>query len=187
MQSSPRDVPSEAPRAALRAARDPSRYPPRRAGCAMTSGIVNRARGAQLVAFAGAMDGVSRVLASQGWEVRALELDAVHGRMDIKLHRTDGRWVHARIEDGRCTVERWHREVVFGVHPSLKKGPHGDYVSDRFLGRFKAASPVAAFRFLADYITENSPKAGALSGRDMLRPALEAWHKADEAASRDGS
>lgn len=133
------------------------------------------------------MDGVSRVLATQGWEVRALEVDTVHGRMDIDIHRADGRWVRARIEDGQCVVERWHRGMTFGVHPSLKSGrvPRVDYVSDQFLGRFKAATPITAFRFLADYITDNSPKACALSGRDMLRPALEAWHKAEEAAKND--
>jgi hypothetical protein len=138
---------------------------------------------AGIAAFAGEMESVSRALQTAGWELRSVEADLVLGRLDITIHRNDGRWVHARLEANRCSVERWQREARFG-RPQGRTGtvPSQDCVNDVFLGRFNFPTPVSAIRSLADYVTDNSPKLQGLTGRDIFRPALGAWHEAIQAA-----
>lgn len=132
-------------------------------------------------AFATMMPTVSAALALRGWEVRSVEIDAVIGRMDLDIHRNDGRWIRCRIEDGRCVVERWQREAMFGRQTGTSPGiPTQDFAQDAFLGRSRFDSPIAAFRCVADYIGDNSMRHSAMSGRDIFRPALAAWHKASE-------
>lgn len=135
----------------------------------------------RIVAMANAATDVSRALARIGWEIRSVDIDMVSRRMDMSVHRDDGRWVHLRISDGACVLERNQKSCHSSSQDAgYKRGaripaPSVGWVYDRFLGRSTFASPVAAIRALAFYIGDNSV-ASRLEAKAALRPILAAWH-----------
>lgn len=144
----------------------------------MTDIVHRAAAAADLTSMALAIETTSRMLAVLGWEVRAVEVDAVRGRVDITLARHDGRWVHLRADERGATVDRWSRSFRTGKGQGLKTGarvPMSDHVEDFFLGRIKAPTMVAGFRALAEYVGDNQATSlppGA--AREALRPFLGA-------------
>ena len=97
---------------------------------------------------------LSIALARCGWEVRALDIDLVAGRLVAQLHRYDGRWLHVAADDlGRASVERWHRTAI--VRRCYGVGPQTDGWDDQFLGRTRCEGPRAAMRALCAYVADN--------------------------------
>ena len=135
----------------------------------------------RIVAMANAATDVSRALARIGWEIRSVDIDMVSRRMDMSVHRDDGRWIHIRISEGKCVLERNHRDWHSDNQAAgYKRGaripaPSAGWCYDLFLGRSTFTSPVAAFRALAFYIGDNSV-ASRLEAKAALRPILAAWH-----------
>lgn len=103
-----------------------------------------------------------------GWELRAVEIDMVAGRVVIEAHRFDGRWVYVTADGlGRASVERWHRDAVVYRY---RGGPTNDGFEDRFLGRTRCEGPRSALRTLCNYIADNpAPGFSALAAADVRR------------------
>ena len=88
-----------------------------------------------------------------GWEVRAIDVDLVAGRLVVELHRYDGRWVYlAARADGGASIERWHRRTVVTRY---RGGPECDGFEDQFLGRSRACGIRSGLRSLSNYIADN--------------------------------
>lgn len=135
----------------------------------------------RIVAMANAANASTGALASIGWEIRSVDIDMVSQRMDMSVHRDDGRWIHIRISEGKCVLERNHRDWHSDNQAAgYKRGaripaPSAGWCYDLFLGRSTFTSPVAAFRALAFYIADNS-NASRIEAKDAVRPMLAAWH-----------
>jgi hypothetical protein len=108
-----------------------------------------------------------------GWHLREVDVDLVAGRLVIRIHRFDGRWLHLSARaDGGATLERWHRQQK----PYRYRGVQHDGFEDTFLGRIRAEGIRSGLRSLSNYIADNPcPGRAALSVGDvraLLAPLL---------------
>lgn len=115
---------------------------------------------------------VLKVLRRLGWEIRSMDLDLTRDKVDMRLFRDDGRWLHLSTpRSGRAVIERWHREPT--IERASKRGPQFDAFRDEFLGRIHCGHPRQALRTLCDYLADNpAPDHAALPAaevRDAVR------------------
>jgi hypothetical protein len=89
-----------------------------------------------------------------GWEVRFIDLDLTgEPKAEIRLMRHDGRWLHARVDDRRCFIERFQRRVT---ESTKGRTPLNRQISDDFLGRQHFPGARALLRHLTAYVTDNA-------------------------------
>lgn len=105
---------------------------------------------------------LQRVMAAAGWEIQFVDLDltGVHPRVDMRVMRDDGRWIHARVDAlGRATVERFQRQRWLGMSADTKgRRPLSPQVADEFLGREHCTGARAMLRGLTAYLTDNASR-----------------------------
>lgn len=91
-----------------------------------------------------------------GWDLREVDVDLVTGRMVVRIHRFDGRWLYlAARADGGATLERWHRTATVKRAFGAPNGAQFDTFDDQFLGRSRAEGIRSGLRSLSTYIAEN--------------------------------
>lgn len=107
------------------------------------------------------------------WDLREVDVDLIAGRLVVRLHRFDGRWLHLSARaDGGATLERWDRRAIVYRYRGLQH----DGFEDVFLGRSRAEGIRSGLRALSAYIADNPcPGRPALSAgevRALLAPML---------------
>lgn len=112
-----------------------------------------------------------------GWDLREMDVDLVAGRLVVRLHRFDGRWLYLSARtDGGATLERWHRMAVVKRAFGAPNGVQFDAFDDQFLGRSHTEGIRSGLRSLSNYIADNPcPGRQALSVstvRALLAPVL---------------
>ena len=99
------------------------------------------------------------VMQQAGWEIHYVDIDITGDtpRAEIKVMRTDGRWLWARVDGRGCTLERFHRDRYLGK-PAGRTGrqPLSPQADDRFFGRTRPSGPRALLRELTAYIADNA-------------------------------
>ena len=107
------------------------------------------------------------VMSLAGWEVQYADIDLTGAKptAEIKLQRSDGRWLWARVDAvGRCTTETFQRERNLMMDPKTKgRRPLTPLVNDVFLGRKRHEGPRSMLRSMTNYITDNATQPVALS------------------------
>lgn len=107
---------------------------------------------------------LARVMQSAGWEIEYADLDLIgdNQRVEIRIMRTDGRWLLARVDHaGRASITRYHRSVSLGKRPG--RVPLSPQIDDQFLGRSKHEGARSMLRSLTTYIAENSIRQVAIA------------------------
>lgn len=103
---------------------------------------------------------LQRLMAAAGWEIQFVDLDltGAQPRLDLRVMRDDGRWLHARVDSlGRATVERFQRSRSLGMTPNQKgRRPLSPQVEDAFLGRSRCPGARSMLRDLTSYLSENA-------------------------------
>lgn len=110
---------------------------------------------------------LASVMRRAGWEIEHVDLDFTgeRPRVEIKVMRTDGRWLFATVDShGRATIERFQRNMYLG-HSSHAKGrvPMSEQIEDVFLGRDRYQGGRAMLRGLTAYIADNAIQPVALA------------------------
>lgn len=120
---------------------------------------------------------LARGLQRCGWEIREADIDLIAGRVTLRLHRFDGRWLRLSATDsGTATIERWHRDDV--VERAYNgSGVQIDAHRDQFLGRTRYQDgPRAALRGLCTYLAENPapglPSLVVADVKNLFRPLM---------------
>jgi hypothetical protein len=89
-----------------------------------------------------------------GWEVRFIDLDLTgEPKAEIRLMRHDGRWLHARVDDRRCFIERFQRRVT---ESTKGRTPLNREIDDAFMGRQHFPGARVLLRHLTAYVAENA-------------------------------
>ena len=104
---------------------------------------------------------LQRVLALAGWTIDFIDLDMTTptAKVDIRMHRADGRWLWARVDSaGRCSIEMFQRERHLSRPVGAGKGrfPLTHQIDDVFLGRIKPEGPRAMLRCVTSYVVDNA-------------------------------
>lgn len=104
---------------------------------------------------------LQRVMASAGWTIDFIDLDmtGIAPKVDIRMHRADGRWLWARVDSmGRCSIETFQRERHLSRPANAGKGrwPLTNQTDDVFLGRIKPEGPRAMLRCVTNYVVDNA-------------------------------
>ena len=119
------------------------------------------------ISVAGSAVALQRCMSLAGWEIHFVDLDLTADRpsADIRIMRSDGRWLHARVDKlGRATIERHQRERRLAMSSATKgRCPLSPQVDDIFLGRSSYSGARSMLRDLTTYIVANAMGPVALS------------------------
>lgn len=126
----------------------------------MSSQVTHHTAGASVAAL-------RRCMSLAGWEIAHIDLDLTADRpkAQIKLERSDGRWLLARIDRlGRASFETFQRERHLGMSRNTRgRRPLSPQVDDIFLGRHACLGARHMLREMTAYIAHNSVKPILLS------------------------
>ncbi|WP_432263106.1 hypothetical protein [Cupriavidus sp. TMH.W2] len=103
---------------------------------------------------------LQKCMALAGWEIAHIDLDLTGERpkAEIKLERSDGRWLLARVDRlGRVSFETFHRERTLTMSRNTKgRRPLSPQVDDVFLGRHHCLGARHMLREMTAYIASNA-------------------------------
>lgn len=123
-----------------------------------------------------ALAGLQAALQMAGWTLLYIDVDLAGESpvFDARVERSDGLWLHARMDPlGRCTLERNRRLRWLGMPRDVRgRVPQTQQVRDEFLGRESFVGPRSLARHLSDYIAHNSTGLGIEQMRNAWRPVL---------------
>lgn len=112
------------------------------------------------LASSAAVDALQKCMANAGWEIAYVDLDLTAARptAEIKLERSDGRWLLARVDQlDRASVETFQRDRRLGMSSNTKgRRPLSPQVDDIFLGRRRCLGARQMLREVTSYIADNS-------------------------------
>jgi hypothetical protein len=110
---------------------------------------------------------LASVMRAAGWEIEYVDLDLTgdQSRAEIKVMRSDGRWLFARVDQiGRASITRYHRDIALGRTPGTRgRIPLSPQVNDQYLGRDRFEGARSMLRGLTSYIADNAINPVALS------------------------
>lgn len=103
---------------------------------------------------------LQKCMALAGWEILYIDLDltGAHAKAEIKVERSDGLWIFARVDAlGRAMFETFKRERSLGMSPNTKgRRPLSPQVNDIFLGRKTCLGARHMLKEMTAYIASNS-------------------------------
>lgn len=103
---------------------------------------------------------LQRCLAQAGWEAVYVDLDLTGARptAELKLTRSDGRWLWARVDRlGRGSIETFQGSRKLTLSSSTKgRRPLTPEVNDQFLGRQRFEGAGGMLRGVASYVGLNA-------------------------------
>lgn len=103
---------------------------------------------------------LQRCLAQAGWEAVYVDLNLTGAKptAELKLTRSDGRWLWARVDLlGRGTIETFQGSRKLALSSSTKgRRPLTPEVNDQFLGRQRFDGVVGMLRGVASYVGLNA-------------------------------
>jgi len=125
------------------------------------------ADGKHTPALAPSASRLQQLMSAAGWEIKFIDLDltGAQPRLDLRVMRDDGRWLHARVDAlGRATVERFQRQRSLGMSANTSgRRPLSPQVEDTFLGRERCPGARAMLRGLASYLADNALRPVAIA------------------------
>lgn len=108
-----------------------------------------------------ALAALQRQMSQAGWEIAFIDVDltADQPKAEIKLERSDGRWLFARVDQlGRASFETFQRQRALGMSTNTKgRRPLSPQVDDAFLGRKSCLGARQMLDEIVEYVALNSP------------------------------